>query len=72
MTEDESDMTMEEFNRVCDGIASDLALFFVGEPEDRIAGELYKMRKRLEVCLPDLMGAEATARFFEVFVSLPM
>lgn len=49
--------------------AADLALFFVGAPEDAMLLSLGQVRKNLEAKLVDTLGADAAVRFADAFVA---
>jgi hypothetical protein len=49
--------------------AADLALFFVGQPEEKMLATLRQTRANLEAELSELWGADVAALYAEAFVA---
>ena len=53
----------------CVAAAADVALLFVGTPEDVMLGALYQMRADLEAGLSEAFGADVAAMIAQSFVA---
>ena len=61
-------MTQEFIDR-CVAAAADLALFFVGAPDEQMLASLRQTRTNLETELSETFGAEVAAAIAEAFVA---
>ena len=61
--------TQAEFVQRCVAAAADLALFFVGAPEEKMLASLHQTRINLEADLAETFGADVAAAIAEAFVA---
>jgi 7-keto-8-aminopelargonate synthetase-like enzyme len=61
--------TQVEFVERCVAAAADLALFFVGAPENEMLVSLHEVRANLEAELAEAFGAEVAALMAQAFVA---
>jgi hypothetical protein len=61
--------TQAEFAERCAAAAADLALFFVGAPDEQMLASLHQTRTNLETELSETFGAEVAAAIAQAFVA---
>jgi hypothetical protein len=61
--------TQVEFAERCTAAAADMALFFVGAPEEKMLASLHQTRINLEADLAETFGADVAAAIAEAFVA---
>jgi hypothetical protein len=61
-------MTPERFVSSCVSSAADLALFFVGEPDEKVRSALLQTRANLQVQLAEQFDPDIAAQIAEAFV----
>jgi 7-keto-8-aminopelargonate synthetase-like enzyme len=59
--------TQAEFIDRCVAAAADLALYFVGAPDEQMLASLHQTRTNLEADLAEAFGAEVAALIAETF-----
>ncbi|SIO50142.1 hypothetical protein SAMN05443247_06644 [Bradyrhizobium erythrophlei] len=58
-----------EFVQRCVAAANELALLYVGEPEEKMLAALHQARANLEAKLAELFGPDVAAMMAEAFVA---
>ena len=61
--------TQAEFAERCVAAAADLALYFVGAPDEQMLASLHQTRTNLETELAETFGAEVATAIAEAFVA---
>ena len=61
--------TQAEFAERCVAAAADLALFFVGAPDEQMFASLHQTRTNLETELSETFGADVAAAIAAAFVA---
>jgi K+-sensing histidine kinase KdpD len=61
--------TQAEFAERCAAAAADLALFFVGAPDEQMLASLQQTRINLETELSETFGAEVATAIAQAFVA---